>query len=149
MTPIPKQRKETRDEAAIRKLKTKKEMDYGKQVVRANKKMDYIRNTLNGRYFFARCNMIANQLNTGKIIERIDDCLKTKEYILSEYGLMKMQAIDSFRKAHFAKGELMKDHGLSKEDIEDLEKDYYDGKVIRESYDEEYKKGNKAEFVHS
>lgn len=132
-----------------KKEREKREVDYGKQRVRANKKMDYIRNILNGRYYFARCNMIADQLNTGNIKEKIDGCLKPKEYLLSEYGLMKMQAIDSFRNAHFAKESLMKDHSFSEKDIKDLEKDYYDGKVIRESYDDEYKKGNKAEFVNS
>ena len=62
---------------------------------------------------------------------------------------MKMQAIISLRNAHFAKQDLFNDFKLTEEDILDLESDYYDGKIVREDYDESYKKGNKAEFVNS
>ena len=53
------------------------------------------------------------------------------------------------RNAHFAKQELFNDFKLKEEDISAIEIDYYDGKIIREEYDESYKKGNKAEFVDS
>ena len=53
----------------------------------------------------------------------------------------------SMRNAHFAKQDLFKDFKLKEEDILAIEEDYYDGKIIREEYDESYKKGNKAEFV--
>jgi len=144
--------KETRDQAARRKLREKvekKEIEYGNNMVKANKKSDYIRNIINGRYFFARCNMIAEQINSKKIIEKIDDCPKTEEYMRAEYALQKMQAIMSMRNAHFAKESLMKEFKLTEKDIFELEKDYYDGKIIREAYDDSYKKGNKAEFVDS
>ena len=55
-------KKETRDEAARRKFREKvekREIAYGMQKVLANKKSDYIRNIINGRYYLARCNMIA------------------------------------------------------------------------------------------
>ena len=60
-----------------------------------------------------------------------------------------MQAIMSMRNAHFAKQDLLKEFNLTEKDILALEEDYYDGKIIREAYNEEYKRGNKAEFVSS
>ena len=147
-----KMRKETRDEAARRKLKEKvqkREIAYGMNLRLANKKVEYITNLINGRYYMARCNMIAEQLNDRDIKESIDGCLKSEEYIRSEYALMKLQAIKSMRTTHFSKQELLKEFNLKEEDILALEKDYYDGKIIREAYDGSYKKGNKAEFVNS
>ncbi len=136
----------------VKKGKTeteKKEIAFGMQMRLSNKKNDYIRNIINGRYYLARCNMIAVQIQGGKIKETIDGCLKSEEYMRAEYALMKMQAIMGMRNAHFAKQELFKDFKLKEEDILTFEKDYYDGKIIREEYDESYKKGNKAEFVDS
>ena len=136
----------------IKKEKTeteKKEIAFGVQVTLANKKNDYIKNLINGRYFLARCNMLAVQIQNKEIKEDIDGCLKTEEYMRAEYALMKMQAIMSMRNAHFAKQDLFKDFKLTEEDVYALEKDYYDGKIIREEYDGSYKKGNKAEFVDS
>ncbi len=147
-----KMRKETRDEAARRKLKEKvekKEIAYGMQMRLASKKNDYIKNIINGRYFLARCNMIAEQIQKKEIKEDIDGCLKTEEYMRAEYALQKMQAIMSMRNAHFAKQDLFKDFKLTEEDIFAIEEDYYDGKIIREAYDDSYKKRNKAEFVNS
>ena len=147
-----KMKKETRDEAARRKLKEKvdkKEVAYGVQLATANKKSDYIRNIINGRYFLSRCNMLAVQIQTKEIKEFIDGCLKSEEYMRAEYALQKMQAIMSMRNAHFAKETLLKDFKLTNNDIQLLEEDYYDGKIVREAYDESYKKGNKAEFVDS
>ena len=144
-------KKETRDEAAVRKLKEKvekRELAYGMNLRLASKKIEYITNLINGRYYLARCNMISEQLNTGDIKESIDGCLKSEEYMRSEYALMKLQAIKSMRTTHFSKQELLKDFNLKEEDISALEKDYYDGKIIREAYDDSYKKGNKAEFVN-
>jgi|GEM_PF-2071736 len=142
-------KKETRDEVAIRKLQEKKEIAFGVQLRLANKKNDYIKNIINGRYYLARCNMIAAQIQNKEIKESIDGCLKTEDYMRAEYGLMKMQAIFSMRNAHFAKKELLEDFKLKEEDVLVLEEDYYTGKIIREDYDDSYKKGNKAEFVNS
>ena len=129
--------------------KEKKEVAFGFQLAFANEKNDYIRNIINGRYFMERCNMIATQLNGGEIKENIDGCPKPAEFLRSEYAQQKMQAIMSMRNAHFAKQNLFKDFKLTQEDIDAIEKDYYDGKIIRETYDESYKKGNKADFVNS
>ena len=130
----------------------KKEISYGLKIQLAKMKNDYIRNLVNGRYFFARSNMIAEQINSGKIVEKIDGCIKSEEYIRAEYAHQKMQAIMSMRVAHFAKQDLMDKGGsfkLTNEDIHAIEEDYYDGKIVRESYDESYKKGKKAEFVNT
>ena len=147
---IPNKDKEM--EILAKKAKTeteKREIAFGMRLRLTNKKNDYIRNIINGRYYLARCNMIAVQIQNKKIKESIDGCLKTEEYARAEYALMKMQAIASMRNAHFAKQELFKDFKLKEEDILALEEDYYNGKIIREAYDESYKKGNKAEFVNS
>lgn len=133
------------------KKKESKSMEglaYGIKLSLAKSKNDYIKNLINGRYFLARLNMIAEQLNSGNIKESIDGCLKSADLMRQEYGLMKMQAINSMREAHFAKVELMsKTYKLTGKDIEAIESDYYDGKVIREEYDESYKKGKEAKFV--
>ncbi len=119
------------------------------QLKLAKSKNDYIRNIIAGRYFLARCNMIAVQIQTKDIKESIDGCLKSEEFLRAEYAQQKMQAIVRMREAHFAKQELFKEFKLKEEDIEAIEADYYDGKIIREDYDESYKRGNKAEFVDS
>ena len=136
----------------VEKKKTEielKEVAFGIQMRLANKKNDYIKNILNGRYYMTRMNLMAVQIQGGKIQEKIDGCLKSMELMRSEYALMKMQATMSMRNAHFAKQELFKDFKLKQEDIDAIEEDYYNGKVVREEYDESYKKGNKAEFVNS
>ncbi len=135
-----------------KKIKTeieKKEIAFGMQLRLASKKNEYIRNIINGRYFLSRCNMIAIQIQNKEIKEDIDGCLKSEEFMRAEYALQKMQAIMSMRNAHFAKQDLMKEFKLIEKDILAFEEDYYDGKIIREGYDEAYKKGKKAEFVES
>lgn len=139
--------KKNRNEIAVEKArKEHKEKQYGKKLVAAGQKMGYVRNMINGRYYFARCNIIAEQLNSEKIEEKLDGRTKTKEYMIAEYGVMKMQAIECFRNAHFAKKELRKEHNLTEEEIESFLDDYYNGKIIREEY-EERKPKSKAEFV--
>lgn len=127
----------------------KKEMSYNMTLQMATKKNQYIRSIINGRYFFARANMLATQIIEKDIKEKLDGHTKTEEYMRAEYAMQKMQAIICFRDAHFAKKDLIETFKLSAEQIEELEKDYYDGKIIREDYDESYKKGGKAEFVNS
>jgi len=136
----------------VKKEKTeteKKEVTFGMQVRLANLKNNYIRNIVNGRYHLARCNMLAVQIQNKEIKESIDGCLKSEEFMRAEYAHQKVQAIMDLRNAHFAKQEMFADFKLKEEDISVIEKDYYDGKIIREAYDESYKKGNKAEFVDS
>ena len=56
----------------------KKEIAFGVQVTLSNKKNDYIKNLINGRYFLARCNMLATQIQNKEIKEDLDGCLKTE-----------------------------------------------------------------------
>ena len=127
----------------------KKEVAYGVKLRRANKKNEYISNVINGRYYLARYNMMAQQVIDNKIVEVIDGAPKTKEYMRAELALVKMQAIRSLRTAHFSRLELKKDFEVSEEEIIGLENDYYNGKIIREEYDEEFRQKNKAEFVNT
>ncbi len=127
----------------------KKEIAFGVKIRLAHKRNDYIKELINGRYFLERTNMLAEQINSGKIKENIDGCTKTMGYMRAEYALQKMQAIISMRNSHFAKLDLIKDFNFTLKEINDIEKDYYDGKVVREDYDGSYNKGKKAEFVNS
>jgi len=108
---------------------------------------DYIKNLIHGRYFLARANMLAQQIENNKIEEKIDCKTKTKEYMLAEFALQKMQAIRSFRYAFFFKREL-KLWEATEERISAAEKDYYEGRIVRETYEDIYEKGKrKTEFV--
>lgn len=127
----------------------KAEIAYGVQLRISNEKQNYIKNLINGRYYLARCNMISDQITNKKILETIDGCPKSEEFMRTEYALMKMQAITSMRNAHFSKRDLVNDFKLSAKEIHAIEEDYYDGKIIREEYDEGYKKKTKAEFIAS
>lgn len=113
-------------------------MKRGMKMSLIQKKNEYIRHTINGRYFLARTNMIAEQIHSGKILENIDGCPKTEEFMRAEYGHQKMQAIMEMRNAHFAKVSLKTEFKLNEEDIYEIEKDYYNGKIIRDDYDESY-----------
>ena len=116
---------------------------HGMKMSLAKAKNDYIRSTINGRYFLARTNMIAEQIQKKDIIEKIDGCTKTEEYMRAEYALQKMQAIIEMRNSHFAKKELKDDFKLNNDDIYAIEEDYYNGKIVREDYDEGYDKKKK------
>lgn len=110
-------------------------------------KNDYINNLVNGKFFLARCNMIAEQLQAKKILESVDGCIKSREYMEAEYAMTKVRAIESMRKVFFAKQELVKTFDLTEKDILDIEEDYYNGKIIRDSYEGVEKKQNGAGFV--
>ena len=113
-------------------------MKRGMKMSLIQKKNEYIRHTINGRYYLARTNMIAEQIHSGKILEKIDGCPKTEEFMRAEYGHQKMQAIMDMRNAHFAKIALKTEFKLTEEDIYAIEEDYYNGKIIREDYGESY-----------
>ena len=131
----------------IKKKETpKKDMNglrYGMKMSLIKVKNEYITATINGRYYLARTNMIAEQLHSGKILENIDGCPKPEEYMRAEYALQKMAAISQMRNAHFAKKELKEEFKLNDDDIYAIEEDYYNGKIIREEYDEGYNKKKK------
>lgn len=125
----------------------KKEIAYGVKIRRANAKNEYITNLINGRYYLARYNMMAQQVIDKNIVETIDNAPKSNDFMVAESALMKMQAIKSLRTAHFSRLELVNDFGMTDEDITGLEEDYYNGKIVRVEYDEEFRKKDKAEFV--
>ena len=141
-------KKENNTDISKKSEKQMKEIAYGKRLVLAKSKNDYISNLVNARYFLARYNMLAVQIQTGEIKESIDGCIKTMDFMRSEAALFKVRAMVAFREAHFGQLDMKKGFGLLDKDIQAIEKDYYDGKIIRESYDEGYKKGSKAEFVN-
>ena len=126
-----------------KKKKSMEGLAHGMKMSLAKVKNEYIRHTINGRYFLARTNMIAEQICKKDIIEKIDGCTKTEEYMRAEYALQKMQAINEMRNSHFAKEELKKDFKLNDDDIFAIEEDYYNGKIVREEYDEGYNKKKK------
>ena len=127
-----------------KKEKSMEGLKHGMKMSLAKVKNEYIRRTINGRYFLARTNMIAEQVQSGKIVEKIDGCIKSEEFMRAEYAHQKMQAIIEMRNAHFAKQELKDDFKLTDDDIHAIEEDYYDGKIIREEYDEGYNKQKKS-----
>lgn len=136
------EKKETKSEKEL------KEIAYGKKLVLIKSKNDYISNMTNARYFLARYNMMAEQIQTGVIKETVDGCPKPMDYMRAEAVIFKRQAMAAFREAHFGQMDMKKDFELTDEDIQEIEMDLYDGKIIRETYDEGYKKGSKAEFVN-
>lgn len=140
--------KETKEEIkqAV-KERRKREDNYNKQIQIARLENDFIRNYLNGQLYLERCNVIVDQLNSGEIIERLDDKIKTKNYFIAELGLMRMQAKMSLRSAHFMKKDLLEKFNLTEENIQKLINDYYTGDIMKQDYDEKYRKHNKAEFV--
>ena len=119
-------------------------LKHGMKMSLVKVKNDYIRATVNGRYFLARTNMIAEQIHAKNIIEKIDGCPKSEEFMRAEYAHQKMQAIIEMRNAHFAKEELKNDFKLTDKDIYAIEEDYYNGKIVREEYDEGYNKQKKS-----
>ena len=141
----------TKQKVKIDKLKKREEhKDYGKSLEVARLKMMFVKEHFNANYYTARCNMMANQIDSDEIVERIDECPKTKDLMIHEYALMKMQAINAKRNAFFQKEDLIKKHGVLEQDLFDLLKDYVSGAINRESYDEEFRSNkNKAEFVKS
>jgi len=126
----------------MKRVEAKKTRDRTRLV----QKNDYIKNVFNGEYYLARMNMMADQINNGKIIENIDGCPKSVELMRAEYSLMRMQAINGFRNSNAAKKNL-KDSGLSDEDIEAIRLSWYSDKIIQEEQNEEQTTKPKAEFV--
>lgn len=122
-------------------------INFHRRVELIQRKTQCLANIINGRYYLERCNMIAEQLNSGKIEEKIDGAAKTMSLMKAEYGLMKLQALTRMRNAHFDKEALKKEFGLTDEQLATLENNFYDEKIVRDDYGDEFRKPNKAEFV--
>lgn len=93
----------------------------------------YIDNWVNACYFLARYNMLAEQIGSKVIEEKVDGVLKTEEYMMAELMMSKVRAIKAFRGAYFNEVELTK-HGFSQKDLLALKKDYYDKPIVRKTY---------------
>lgn len=129
---------------------TAKGKSYGQSLEVAKLKMDYIREFFNGNYYIARCNMMADQIKGKKVTEKIDGCPKSLDLMRSEYALMKMQAINARRNAYFWKKDLIEKYDVTEEELNDTLNDYLMGKIVRDDYDEEFRRGrNKAKFIKS
>lgn len=115
--------------------------------------------TIQGRYFMARHNMLAKAINNVPpgddpldpikvtIDETVDGGYKTLEYALAEAAVFKKQAIDKMREAYFTKKELLDKFKVVEEEFVRMEEDYYNGKIVRETYDESDQPINKSRFV--
>jgi hypothetical protein len=99
-------------------------------------KESYVSNTIKGKYFLERCNMIADQVKKNKILECVDGAPKPKAYILAEFDMFKRSAITSFREAEHSKKQLI-NLGWKDEDFEKLIDYYFNQKIIREDYGDE------------
>jgi len=140
----------TKEKIEKKKGKSMEGLKHGMKMSLAKVKNDYIRATVNGRYFLARTNMIAEQIINGEILENIDGCPKSEEFMRAEYAHQKLAAMGEMRNSHFAKKELKEDFKLNDDDIYAIEEDLYNGKIVREEYDEVYdKKKKQAGFVKS
>lgn len=151
-----KVQKKNRNDLALEDFKEKhakkqeKSMEgqaYAKKNEQIRTENEFVTELMQGRYFLARANMMVDQLNSGKITELIDGTPKTQEVLQCEFAMTKKQAMTRFRNAHFAKEDLKSQYKLSEEDIDAILDDHYNGKIIRESYDEKYKRRGKAGFV--
>lgn len=150
--------------AQIKKEQIEISNKHGKHLNLIERNNTYITNLINGRYFLARCNMIAQGLEQVRfeqervgsklkpndlVNEQLDGAYKTVEYSQAEHALVKMQAIRCFRTASFVRQELKDKLGQTEEDILKTEQDYYEGTVLRSDYGEQYKKKGKAEFTNT
>lgn len=121
-----------RNEEAVELVKER--VSKQKQKITIVQKNDFIKNLFNGRYYLARLNMIADQLN-GEIVENIDGCLKSKELMHAEYALMRMRALEGIRNSNEAKRNLQ-NSGLTNKDVDNVVLSYYEDKIIEEKISE-------------
>jgi len=139
----PKLKKPTRDEVARHNLKEKMKAREGKIITHLE---SYCKHIITGRYFLARVNMMAAQLEKGKILESIDGAPKPREFFIAELAKMRQQAIISHRHAFF-EDKSLKMLGCKQERINNALTEYYEGKVMREWDDIYQAKNRAAEFI--
>ncbi len=126
-----------RNKEAIKKVRESQADQLAQKRVILRYKNDYIGNLVNGRYFQERCNMIAEQINSGKILETVDGAPKPKDYLIAEYNLTKIRAITALRNANGIKRDLLERLKLDPKEIEELHDYYFVQPIMRESYGEE------------
>ena len=126
-----------------------------KKVTLIRDKESYLTNLCNARFFHARVNMLIDQLDAYDkvkkdkmgIIETVDGVMKSKDYLTWEMLMAKLRARRSYMDAFFGKQELLK-QGMTVKDISNLEKDYFEGTIRRDSYDDSMdKRKESAGFV--
>lgn len=106
----------------------------------------YIKSLSAAHYYIARYNMLVEQLNKGFDIEKIDGVQKSKDLLLAEARRMKIEASTKYRDSWFASQDLQK-LGRTQEQIDEAFTDYTEGPIIRDSYDEKYKRQVGATFT--
>ena len=121
--------------------------DYANRLRKIRLGNSYVSAKAKGLYFLARCNMIAEQLNSGTITEMVDGRTKTKEYMNAEFLMSRISAIQALRQASFDKKDMIEIAKMTDEDIKEVEEYYFDKSVKRDDYGEEYRRERFAEFV--
>lgn len=112
----------------------------------------YILNKVKGLFFLERANMLAEELDGAKSIdslhisEKVDGVPKTVKYAQAEFFMMRMSALNCFQESYFNKCDLMK-LGLDEAAIKGIEVEMLEEPVLRESYNEDYRRERWAEFV--
>lgn len=124
-----------------------KSVSYARMKRRIQVEGAYLGHWLHYRYFSARCNMMAEQLQEGsEVTELVDGRLKSKDYFIAEYLMTKKSAMRSHRDAFFSRKELI-ELGATEAEITILENDLMEGTIAKAKYDERYGKKRDAGFV--
>jgi len=115
----------------------------------ANMKMRYFSNLTEGMYLKERCNMMALQLNSGKIEEEISGVKKTEALLYQEYLLTKNNAINHLNMAAGIKNELLTTPQLktTDADLEAFQKECINKKMTGVALNDTTSIDKKAKFV--
>jgi len=114
-----------------------KKVSLQKEADRIRLQDHYFQNKFNAEFERARCDIIVQQLNSGKYTQVIDGVPKTKELLLSEYKSYKMLGVKAAREAYFLKEKLVKEHKYTEEKLNKIEEEYLTLPVFREVFAEE------------
>lgn len=140
-----------RKEKALRKLKAKeeekKELSRLQKIELARIEAVYVTAKADAHYYLTRYNMLVEQINDpSRPRELIDGVPKSPEFIAAEASRLKIAASKRFRDTWFAQQELLR-LGLSTDEIDAIYIDYTEGKIVRDSYDDKYRRPMTAGFA--
>jgi len=93
---------------------------------------NYVVNRLKAEFYVARCNMLAEQLDSG-IVELVDGCKKSREYVVAEYFLSKHSAVQCMAQLKVSEVELLK-LGTSIEQVKEYFNNYLKLPIVRDDY---------------
>lgn len=112
-----------------------KEIADNKVVVREviRLKHEFVAASVQADYFFERAKMISQQIESGKILESVDGCPKSEDFLKAEYFNNKYKAKQKFREAYFAKRELMDKHKLTEDEVIGFVTEYFNGPTKEET----------------